>query len=49
MKFYTIEFNDKQYVAVEKDDKKLVTLESISDIFIVSGFLFRNFFLFQKV
>ena len=29
MKFYTIEFNDKQYVAVEKDDKMLVTLESI--------------------
>jgi len=29
MKFYTIEFNDKQYVAVEKGDKKLVTLEAM--------------------
>ncbi len=29
MKFYTIEFNDKQYVAVEKSDKKLVTLEAM--------------------
>ncbi len=29
MKFYTIEFNDKQYVAVEKGDRRLVSLESM--------------------
>ncbi len=29
MKYYTIEYDTKQYVAVEKDNKKLVTLKSM--------------------
>ena len=29
MKFYTIESGNKQYVAVEKGDRKLVTLKSM--------------------